>query len=80
MIVGLDYMSNKTLNIHIKNKRDSNSNFETNNPILLNGELVIIDDESDRPKIKIGDGVSTYSQLPFFDTVYSENQCIHILK
>ena len=72
MIVGLDYMSNKTLNICIKNKRDSNSNFETNNPILLNGELVIIDDESDRPKIKIGDGVSTYSQLPFFDTVYSE--------
>ena len=57
----------------IKNKRDTSSNFELNNPVLLNGEIVIVDDSSKGIRVKIGDGVNTYNDLPFFlDDVLSE--------
>ena len=37
-------MATNSINARIKNKRDTASNFESNNPILLHGELVIVDD------------------------------------
>lgn len=65
-------MTTRTINTRIKNKRDTNSNLERYNPVLLNGEIVIVDHEIEGLKIKFGDGVSTYSQLPFYGAVYSE--------
>lgn len=54
-------------NARIKSKRDTASNWETNNPVLLNGELIIVDTNAGDVRFKIGDGVKTYTQLPFQD-------------
>ena len=60
-------MATKTLASRIKMKRDTSANWNTNNPILLNGEIIIVDTEAGETRYKIGDGVKTYSQLPFQD-------------
>ncbi len=60
------------LNVRIRNKRDTNNNFEQNDPVLLNGEIVVVDHETDGMKIKIGDGINRYSSLPYFNPLYSE--------
>lgn len=65
-------MAQQILNARIKHKRDSDDNFKANNPMLLNGEIIIVDDDTSGVKIKIGDGFSLYSQLPFFGAIYSE--------
>ena len=59
-------------NIRIQNKRDTAANWETNNPILLNGELIIVYTNAGDIRFKIGDGTKTYTQLPFQDeTLYN---------
>ena len=55
-------MSFKT---RIRNKRDTASNWETNNPVLLDGELIVVDTNAGDIRFKIGDGTKTYTQLPF---------------
>lgn len=61
-----------SFNARIRNKRDTASNWETNNPVLLNGELIIVDTNAGDVRFKIGDGVKTYTQLPFQDeTLYN---------
>ena len=60
-------MANKTLKTRIQVKRDTASNWETNNPVLLNGEEIIIDTSAGEVRTKIGDGKKTYTQLPFTD-------------
>lgn len=67
-------MPNKNFdNIRIKHKIDTSENWVQSNPVLLKGELAI---ESDTNKMKIGDGSSTYSNLPYFGgdvrTIFSE--------
>lgn len=52
-------------------KRDSASNWEANNPVLLDGEIAIVDTASGEIRIKIGDGGTTYNNLPFFNNAYS---------
>lgn len=59
-------MSFKT---RIQNKRDTASNWETNNPVLLDGELIVVDTNAGDIRFKIGDGTKTYTQLPFQDEV-----------
>lgn len=56
------------LNTRIRNKRDTVANWEANNPVLLDGELIVVDTEDGTVKLKIGDGVKTYSELSFLDT------------
>lgn len=60
-------MSEKNFNTRIKNKRDTSANWTANNPVLLNGELIIVDTADGAVRTKIGDGVKTYTQLPFAD-------------
>lgn len=50
------------LNIRIISRNDVSSNWEDVNPILLKGEIGI---EIDTNKIKIGDGVKTWTQLDY---------------
>lgn len=62
-------MSTKTLNTRIQNKTDTEQNWK-NNPsfIPLAGELIVytrIDGDSNKTKIKFGDGVTTVEKLPF---------------
>ena len=54
------------LNVRIKNKLDTTSGWAANDIVLMQGEMGIERTESEGDKIKIGDGVSTFSQLPYF--------------
>ena len=59
-------MATKEINTCITNKRDSNLNWEVNNPVILNGEIIIVDHETQGLKLKIGDGTSRYSSLQHY--------------
>jgi hypothetical protein len=61
------FMASKTFNTRIQNKRDTSSNWTSNNPILLDGEIILVDTAEGELRAKIGDGVKTYTQLPFSD-------------
>lgn len=56
-------MGEKTLNIRIKNKYDTEANWTKNNPILLAGETAYSSDKSG--KYKIGDGTHKWSELSY---------------
>lgn len=62
-------MAQKELNARIKQKRDSAANWESKNPVLLNGEIVLVDTSAGELRAKIGDGTKTYKQLAFSDEV-----------
>ena len=62
-------MANKTFNTRIKNKRDTSANWTSKDPVLLDGELIIVDTASGEVRFKIGDGTKKYSQLPFQDEI-----------
>ena len=57
-------------NIRIKHRCDTESNWSTNNPVLLKGELAV---SSDIGMYKTGDGVSTWSQLSYNNAAASIN-------
>jgi len=60
-------MATKTFNTRVRHKRDSSSNWTTNNPVLLDGEIILVDTADGTLRFKVGDGVKTYTQLPFTD-------------
>ena len=62
----------KVIHTRIKQKKDTDASFSQHNPVLLDGEIVIVDTGSSGIKIKIGNGVSSYNDLPFFGTIYAE--------
>lgn len=62
-------VANKTFNTRIKNKRDTSANWTSKDPVLLDGELIIVDTASSETRFKIGDGTKKYSQLPFQDEI-----------
>lgn len=62
-----------TLNTRVQSKRDTSANWTQNNPVLLNGEVIIVDTNSGDVRFKVGNGTSTYTQLPFQDeAIYNE--------
>lgn len=69
-------MPDFNITTRIANKYDSASNWSTNNPILLAGELGI---ESDTKLVKVGDGTLSWNSLPYInaeaivDTAMSDN-------
>ena len=60
-------MATKTYNARVKNKRDTSANWTANDPVLLNGEVIIVDTAAGNVRYKVGDGSKKYSQLPFAD-------------
>lgn len=56
-----------TLNARIQYKKDTDANWTSNNPVLLENELIIVEMENGECRFKIGDGVYAYSDLPFAD-------------
>lgn len=56
-----------TLNARIQYKKDTDANWTSNNPVLLENELIIVEMENGDCRFKIGDGIHTYSDLPFTD-------------
>lgn len=59
-------MSGKTYDARIKHKRDTSANWTNANPVLLSGEIVVVD-TGNGVRTKTGDGSKRYSQLPFDD-------------
>ena len=57
----------KNINARIALKRDTSANWTNCNPVLLNGELILVDTAEGQLRAKIGDGIKTYTQLPFTD-------------
>lgn len=55
----------KKLNVRVQNKRDTVTNWETNNPILLKGEIAVVQTLNGMIKIKIGDGVTAFNDLGY---------------
>ena len=72
-------MATKTLASRIKMKRDTSANWNTNNPILLNGEIIIVDTEAGETRYKIGDGVKTYSQNSYCRRFFQTKWAVGIL-
>ena len=60
-------MATKTYNTRIKNKIDTAANWESRDPLLLDGEIIISETSSGEKRFKIGDGEKTYNELPFQD-------------
>lgn len=60
-------MPNKIFNIRMRNKRDTEANWEKKNPLILDGEIIVVTTTSGETRVKIGDGKKTYNQLPFQD-------------
>ena len=53
--------------VRVRLKRDTETNWETNNPVLLNGELIFVDTANNGIRMKLGDGVTAYKNLSFLD-------------
>lgn len=60
-------MASKEFKGRMKLARDTSANWEAKNPLLLNGEMILIDTAAGELRAKIGDGTKRYSQLPFDD-------------
>lgn len=68
-------MPEKTLSTHILNKHDVDTNWEDSSYIAKSGELIVYDVDSNNtsPRLKIGDGNTVTSDLPFIaaGSIYS---------
>lgn len=53
-----------TFNARIKHKIDTHENWSTSDPVLLEGELILVVIDG-TTEFKVGDGVSHYSGLDF---------------
>lgn len=60
-------MAQKTLQTRIKLKKDTAANWESKNPVLLEGEQIFVVTAAGETRVKVGDGTKTYTQLPFTD-------------
>lgn len=60
-------MATKTFNARVQNKRDTSANWTKNDPVLLDGEIIIVDTTAGEVRYKVGDGSKKFSQLPFTD-------------
>lgn len=56
-----------TWNTRIQQKKDTDVNWTSNNPVLLENELIIVEMANGECRLKIGDGVHVYKDLPFLD-------------
>ena len=61
------------INAQIQLRCDSKQNWESVNPVLAEGEPGAIIGGDDHGKIKIGDGVKTWTALPFNSAVFHDN-------
>ena len=56
----------------IKFRSDTAANWEANNPVLLSGEIGITTDGTQTQKIKVGDGLTAWTELPYFGNISAE--------
>lgn len=59
----------KTLEARIKHKKDTLANWTTRNPVLLDGEIILVEMENGTVRQKCGNGTSSFSALPYSDVI-----------
>lgn len=57
----------KTIQATVKNRTDTAANWTQKNPVLAEGEIIVIQTSAGETRLKIGDGVKTFTQLPYTD-------------
>ena len=77
-------MPDKKFQTRLRNKIDTLSNWNTNNPTLLSGEVAYsietgVGGNTHLLRAKIGDGTSTYTQLPFVDSRHYETSASELV-
>lgn len=60
-------MANKTLLAQIKQRSDTAANWTAKDPVIGNGELIIVETSAGEKRFKVGDGEKTFTQLPYAD-------------
>ncbi len=58
-------MPNKIFNIRLRNKRDTEANWEKKDPLILDGETIVVTTASGEIRVKIGDGAKTILNCHF---------------
>lgn len=59
------------LNARVKHKKDTHENWTANNPVLLDGELILVVIDG-TTMFKVGDGTSNYTSLDFVTSWVTE--------
>lgn len=60
-------MAQRKIDASFLYRRDTAANWEKKNPVLLDGERIAVKTNAGAVRYKIGDGIKTYTQLPFDD-------------
>lgn len=60
-------MANKTLLAQIKQRSDTAANWTTKDPVISDGELIVVTTNAGEKRFKVGDGEKTFTQLPYAD-------------
>lgn len=60
-------MATKELDVKIKLQRGSYDDFYSSNPVLLKGEFCVVDVAPNNVRVKIGDGTTSWRDLPYYD-------------
>ena len=65
-------MADKTLNVKFKQRYDTEANWKSKNPFLLDGEIAITDDVNGYPRFKIGNGINNWSDLDYVNSTANQ--------
>lgn len=60
-------MANKTLFAQIKQRSDTAANWTAKDPVISDGELIVVTTNAGEKRFKVGDGEKTFTQLPYAD-------------
>lgn len=70
-------MSDKTIDVRLKQRYDTEANWNSANPVLLEGEMVISSDKNG--KYKVGNGTSTWKQLSYAKSNLEKSDVVNAL-
>lgn len=65
-------MADKTLNIRLRNKYDTEANWNASNPSLLPGECAFTSDGNNKGRYKVGDGSTQWKNLEYVTVPWSD--------
>lgn len=57
----------KIIQATVKNRTDTAANWTQKNSVLAEGEIIVVQTSAGETRLKIGDGVKTFTQLPYTD-------------
>lgn len=60
-------MSEKNLSVRLKQRCDTVANWEANNPVLLKGEIAVVEGTDGSIRFKVGDGSKAFNALAYTD-------------